>query len=40
MGNGEENNKAVLQFYLNNQEMIRYNGERMWDSMKIFGLVI
>jgi len=36
----EQKNEEVLQFYLNNQEMIRYHGERMWDSMKIFGLIV
>lgn len=29
----------VVKFYLNNQECIRYHGERMWDSMKVFGIV-
>jgi hypothetical protein len=29
----------TLEFYSINQEMIRYHGERMWDSMKIFGIV-
>jgi hypothetical protein len=37
---GEQKRKEILQFYLNNQEMIRYHGERMWDSMKIFGLIV
>jgi hypothetical protein len=32
--------KEILEFYLNTQEMIRYHGERMWDSMKIFGLIL
>jgi hypothetical protein len=38
--NGDQKQNEILQFYLNNQEMIRYHGERMWDSMKIFGLIV
>lgn len=38
--NEEPRRDETLQFYLNNQEMIRYHGERMWDSMKIFGLIV
>lgn len=35
----DEEPNGIIEFYSNNQEMICYHGERMWDSMKIFGII-
>ena len=40
MDKEESNQQALIQFYLSNQRSAQYHGERMWDTMKFFGLIV
>lgn len=36
----DQEQEAILKFYMNTQESVRFHGERMWASMKFVGIIL